>query len=280
MKTIGMCVEAHRLTANAGTDSRCTAPRGDLGLPGAINILVSHPARLIAVGLPKCGSSSLVEMFLRLSGYDPQPQKIRALAMRQRGNGGLLRAGMEFHQSLPEDILPITRAHPEYRLFSVIREPGARIHSAYFNKLNRYTKVHRKGVFLLGEMKRLISGPSGWKSVEVGNRLAHRFISFEEFLSELTRLGPAIDPHFDLQTRLMDFDSVRYDRLLRIEEMRAEIVPMLRSFGVADELLARLDVVPQANRRVANSGPPAWQSPENLAVIRKLYAADFAKLGF
>jgi hypothetical protein len=249
-------------------------------VPGAINILVCHPARLIAIGLPKCGSSSLVEMFLRLSGYDPQPQKIRALAMRERANGGLARAGMEFHQSQPQDIAPLTRAHPDYRLFSVIREPGARIHSAYFNKLNRYTKAHRQGVFLLGLLKQLVSGPNGWKSVEVGNRVAHRFISFEQFLSELVRLGPAIDPHFDLQTRLMDFDNLHYDRLLRIEDMRREMLPMLRSFGVADALLARFDAVPQANPRQARAESQDWQSARNLSLIREIYAEDFAKLGF
>lgn len=249
-------------------------------MPGAINILVSHPARLIAVGLPKCGSSSLVEMFLRLSGYDPQPQQIRSLAVRERKSGGLARAGMEFHQAFPADIRPITAANPDYFRFSVIREPGARIHSAYFNKLNRYTKAHRKGVFLLGLLKQLVSGPQGWKSVEVGNRFAHRFISFEEFLAELERLGPAIDPHFDLQTRLLDFDNLSYHRLLRLDEMQAEMVPMLRDIGVAADLLARIETMPRANRRVARAEPQAWQSPENLAAIRRLYAEDFAKLGF
>lgn len=247
-------------------------------MPGAINILVSHPSKVIAVGLPKCGSSSLVEVFLRLSGYDPQPQKIRAMAVRERANGGLARAGMEFHQAVPADIRPLCARHPDYKMFSVIREPGARIHSAYFNKLNRYTKTHRKGIFLLGVLKQLVSGPSGWNSVEVGNRLAHRFISFEDFLAELARLGPDIDPHFDLQSHLLDVDHLTYHRLLRLEDLRAEMVPMLREFGVADALLAKVYAVPQANRRQAVTGPQAWQTPSNLALIRRLYADDYAKL--
>lgn len=99
-------------------------------MPGAINILVSHPARLIAVGLPKCGSSTLVEVFLQMAGHQPTPRKVRSLATRLRQSGQLARDGLEFLECWPQDIGPTVAANPGYKTFSIIRDPYQRIYSA------------------------------------------------------------------------------------------------------------------------------------------------------
>lgn len=176
-------------------------------MPGALNILVSHPSRLIAVALPECASSTLAEVFLRLAGFDPQPGRVRSLATRARADGRLAAAGMEFHQCWPDDIAAVVAANPGYRVFSVVRDPYGRIRSAYFNKLNRYTRPHRPLIYAGSRLAMLFGGPKAWRSVEYGNRFAHRFIGFGDFLAELDRLGVGIDPHFDLQTRLLARDT-------------------------------------------------------------------------
>lgn len=243
-------------------------------MPGAINILVSHHARLIAVGLPKCGSSTLVEVFLQMEGFQPRPRKERSLAVRLRASGELARAGLEFHQCYPQDIGQVVAANPGYPLFSIVRDPYRRIYSAYFNKLNRYTKQFRRDLYWRGQVARLLAGPRGWQRVEVGNLVAQRSLSFPQFLAELERLGVEIDPHFDLQVRLLDLVNQRYDRLLDLQDMQAGLKGLLAELGTPADRLARLPDVPHANRR-ATAEEAAWLTPEVAASIERLYAADF-----
>ncbi len=247
-------------------------------MPGAINILVYHPAKLIAVGLPKCGSSTLVEVFLRLSGFDPKPRRIRSMAVKSRNNAQLARAGLEFLQAYPQDIVPTLAANHGYRVFSVVRDPTSRIYSAYFNKLNRYTKQHRFDLYLRGQLKRLLSGPEGWRRVEIGNISVHSRLSFGQFLSELERLGPGIDPHFDLQVRLLDLENVQYNQLLDLRDLATGLPKLLADFGVSETELLRLPEIPQANLRKARVRSPDLAEPENLARIERIYADDLAQL--
>ncbi len=247
-------------------------------MPGAINILVSHHARLIAVGLPKCGSSTLVEVFLQMEGFQPKPRKVRDMAVRLRKSGDLARAGLEFHQCYPQDIGPVVAANPGYRMFSIVRDPYRRIYSAYFNKLNRYTSQFRRDLYLRGQLARLLAGPRGWQRVEVGNQVAHRDLSFPQFLAELERLGVAIDPHFDLQVKLLDLPNQSYDRLLDIKDMKTGLKALLADLGAPQAMLARLPDVPHANQRAA-AEDAAWLTPEVARQIERLYAPDFDGLG-
>lgn len=243
-------------------------------MPGAINILVSHPAKLIAVGMPKCGSSTLVETFLRMSGFDVPPRKERSVARTARESGDLQRAGLEFLDCYPEDISKTVLANPGYRVFTVSRDPYERIWSAYFNKLNRYTKSHRYGYYLLGKAIQLLGGPKAWSRAEVGNRFLHRFVSFPVFLDELERLGIDMDPHFDSQFHLMDAAHVHYDRVLPMESLSDALLPLLHEFEVPADMLNRLSSVPRANKRLAQVGPRPWDDPAIKAQIERLYAAD------
>lgn len=249
-------------------------------MPGAINIVVNHQCKLIGVGLPKCGSSTLVETFLRLSGFDPQPRKIRSLAEAARRDGRLAAAGMEFLQCFPDDISKVIEKNPGYQIFSVIRDPYTRIYSAYFNKLNRYTRHHSFRIYLFSRLYMLLGGPKAWGSVEYGNVFAHRFISFDEFLAELGRLGIDIDPHFDAQWKLLDIDNVKYDRLLRIETIRETLLPTLRDFGVPAEILCRLDAIPHANQKKDADAKKMPLTRAQVAQIEHLYREDFDRLGF
>lgn len=244
----------------------------------AINVLVLHPAKLIAVGLPKCGSSTLVEVFLRMSNFNPRLRNGRDTALKARITGQLKRAGMEYYSGPVSEIARMTGQNLGYKVFSIIRSPYGRIYSAYFNKLNRYTKKHRPTLYWRGRLAMLLGGPQTWGRVEVGNLYAHKSISFEDFLAELDRLGVDIDPHFDLQCRLLDLDHVHYDRLLRLEEMGSTLYPLLKEFGVPAEMFDRLNAVPTANKRMDQQKSEPWLTPANKALIDRLYAEDFARL--
>lgn len=248
-------------------------------MPGAINIIVSHPARLICVGMPKCGSSTLVESFLRLSGFDVPPREERSVARKAARTGTLAAAGLEIHDCYPVDITAVVAANPSYRVFTVTRDPYSRIWSAYFNKLNRYTKPHRYGLYLLGKLVQLLNGPRGWRHAEIGNKFLHRYIPFQVFLAELERLGVDIDPHFDLQVCLMNLDNVRYDRVLNLADLDESLPNMLAEFDLPPEILGRLATIPNANKRLATRASRAWDDPQIKAKIDQLYAEDIRRLG-
>ncbi len=213
-----------------------------------------------------------------MSNFNPRPRKEREFALKVRRNGELARAGMEYHSGPVSDIAQVTAKNPGYKVFSIIRNPYDRIYSAYFNKLNRYTGRYRPGLYWRGRLAMLKGGPKAWGRVEVGNLDSHKSVSFDDFLAELDRLGVAIDPHFDLQVRLLDFDNIHYNRLLRLEQMGGTLYPLLQEFGVPPEMLARLDAVPTANKRMDKPGAEPWLTPANKALMDKLYAEDFAKL--
>lgn len=246
----------------------------------AINILVSHSAKLIYVGLPKCGSSSIVAAFLRMSGFDPKPRKVRSMAKKARSDGRLAAAQMEFKQCLPDEILRTFSDNPDYKVFASVRDPYARVVSGYFNKLNRYTKAYMKPTYYHGKLKQLLAGPGQWDRVEIGNKVAHRKLSFTQFLQNVEQIGVGFDPHFDLQVRLLDLEHVNYDKLIPMEELAEAFPQALRDFGVADEMILRLGKLPQANKRMDEKGEDAFLTPENKARIAVLYREDFEKLGY
>lgn len=84
----------------------------------------------------------------------------------------------------------------------------------------------------------------------------------------------AIDPHFDLQVKLLDLEHQRYDRLLDIKDMKAGLKPLLAELGAPGQMLSRLPDVPHANQRAA-AEDAAWLTPDVAARIERLYAADF-----
>ena len=246
----------------------------------AINILVSHSARLIYVGLPKCGSSSIVAAFLRMSGFDPKPRKVRSLAKKARSDGRLAAAQMEFKQCLPGEIQRTIAENPGYKVFASVRDPYSRIVSGYFNKLNRYTKAYMKPTYYHGKLRQFMAGPGKWDRVEIGNKVAHKKLSFTQFLQKVEQIGVAFDSHFELQTRLLDLDNVSYDKLIRMEDLAAAFPETLRDFGVAEDLIARIGNLPQANKRMDDKSDDAFLTSENKARIATLYKDDFERLGY
>lgn len=212
-----------------------------------------------------------------MSGHQPKPRKERTMATALRQSGQLARDGMEFLQCWPQDIGPIIAANPGYRTFSIIRDPYQRIYSAYFNKLNHYTKRFRTDLYLKGQLTRLFAGPRGWKRVAVGNLAVHPHLPFQTFLHELVRHGVHIDPHFDLQTSLLNLPAQRYDRLLDIKDLKSGLKPLLADLGTPANLIARVPDIPHANQR-ATVKDATWLTSEVARMIEQLYEADFRLL--
>jgi hypothetical protein len=246
-------------------------------MPTEINIIVCHRAKIIAVGLTKCGSTTLLDVFLRMSGFEAVSGEERRVAEQARASGALAAQGLEFYQCEWRKISSIVEANPDYRVFSVIRDPYKRIYSAYFDKLNRYTKKHRLLMYLYGKLARLASGAEKRKRVETANVAVHKFISFEMFLDALLRHGVDMDSHFELQSRMLDLNRVSYDRLLNLSSLSEDLPKLLEEFDVPTDMLQRLDTVPKSNKRRSKSNTD-WLTDVVQKKIERLYQDDFEML--
>jgi hypothetical protein len=249
-------------------------------MENSVNLIISEPGGLLYVLLPKCGSSSVVSLFLTMAGLDPQDRRVRELAYAAAGDGRLARAGLQFSKTDTEGVIAARKAHPEYRLIANVRNPYDRVLSNYYNKLNRYAKAHARGVFLYGKWRQLLEGPKAWPLVARGNAHMQAKLSFQQMLDGLERLGPDFDGHYARQTGLLGLDRLRYDRLLRLETLDADFRAAMAELGLPGDMLARLKAMPHANRSAYEGSTDALLTPEARASIARIYAEDFAALGY
>ncbi len=245
-----------------------------------LNLIVSEPARIIYVLGPKCGSTGTVDLFLRLSGFAPQKNRVRALAKTGMADGQMAAQGLSFYRCGHRMVHEMRAKHPDFALFTNIRDPYGRALSNYYSKLNRYSRAFAPGVFRYGKLRQLLLGPKGWGRSENGNRFMQTRISFEAMLRGLAAHGPGFDPHFARQCDVIDLDRLQYDRMFRIETLDADLLPALQAHGVPDGMLARVSALTKSNASSYARQKDSYFSPEARALIGQIYAADFGALGY
>ncbi len=246
----------------------------------SLNLIISEPGGILYVLLPKCGSSSVVSMFLTMAGLDPQDRRVRELANAAQGDGRLARAGLQFRKTDTAGVIAARKAHPAHRLIANVRNPHDRVLSNYYNKLNRYTKAHAKGIFVYGKFRQLLEGPKAWPLVARGNAHMQSRLSFQQMLAGLERFGPDFDGHYARQSGLLALDRLQYDRLLRLETLDADFRIAMAELGLPGEMLARLKTLPHSNKTAYAGSVDALLTPEARATISRIYADDFARLGY
>jgi hypothetical protein len=245
-----------------------------------LNLIVSEPARIIYVLGPKCGSTGTVELFLRLSGFDPPDGRDRRFAKAAVQDGRLAKSGLHYHRC-GHRLVHETRARfPDYAMLTNIRDPYGRALSNYFSKINRYARAFAPGVFRYGKLRQFLLGPSKWGRSRHGNPFMQQKISFEAMLRGLAEHGPGFDPHFDLQWNVLDFARLSYDRVLRLETLDSTLMPVLAELGMPDEMLARVAELKHANASSYKREKESYFSPEARRLINQIYAQDFAKLDY
>lgn len=245
-----------------------------------LNLVVFEPARLIYVLTPKCGSSSMINIFLTMAGFDPQDRAIRKLAWAATADGSLAAKGLHISHADTQDAIDAHARHPDFRLLANIRNPYDRVLSNYYNKLNRYTKAHAKGVYRYGKLRQFLEGPKSWPLVARGNRhMQHRF-SFEQMLQGLAQHGVAFDAHYDLQCDLLALDRLRYDRLFRLETLDNDFRAAMAGYGIPAEMLDRVKAMPRNNKSSYGGKEDALLTRRAKDMIAHLYARDFAALEY
>jgi hypothetical protein len=245
-----------------------------------LNLIVSEPARIIYVLGPKCGSTGMVDLFLRLSGHELPEGKHRKFADAAMQDGRLVEGGLHFYRCYHRGVHEVRARFPDYALLTNIRDPYGRALSNYFSKINRYARAFAPSVFRYGKFRQFLSGPKKWGRSRHGNPFMQQRISFEEMLRGLAEHGPDFDPHFNLQWNVLDFAHLTYDRVLRLETLDTALIPTLEEFGMPSEMLARVDRLNHANASSYQRDKESYFSPEARRLINQIYAQDFAKLDY
>lgn len=142
--------------------------------------------------------------------------------------------------------------------FVIIRDPYARVLSAFLDKFRDPAYRRRHGDFTLT--------PDG----------------FAQFVDWLERGGIRRDAHWDLQVKLMMLPLDRYDTVLKFEDFPACLRDFLAARGLSlpPDALAELYLSDRTKRTGAGDKLARFYTPEVAAKVARLYAADFAALGY
>lgn len=249
-------------------------------MQGHLNLIVYEPHGLFFVLTPKCGSSSMVNVFLTMAGLDPRDGAIRALAWKARQDGTLAARGLHISQETTASVVEAAARWPGFRRIANIRNPYDRALSNYYNKLNRFTKRHARRTFLYGKLRQFLEGPRAWPGVNRGNAHMQARLPFEAMLRGLERHGIGFDAHYALQSDLLALDRLTYDHLFRLEDLDRTFRPAMEALGLPAPQLDRVGALPR-NNRSANAGLDSpLMTPTAKEIIARLYARDFQALGY
>lgn len=146
----------------------------------------------------------------------------------------------------------------DYAFFTTIRDPYSRVLSAFLDKFRREGYQRRHGAFPLT--------PEG----------------FGAFLDWLAAGGLAKDAHWDLQGKLLALPLDRYDAVLRFEHLREDATTFLtgRGFTLPEGALASEHKGDRGKETGADRQRADFYTPERAALVARLYAEDFAALGY
>lgn len=242
--------------------------------------IVFEPAELIVVTSPKCGSTTALSLCLKLAGAPIEAETFRKHADRMIADGTSKRYGVYVHSVASDTLGYLGRRYPGYRYAAIARNPYDRAASGYRNKLNRYAKAFHTPAYYYGKVRQLLEGPRAWSDVERGNHHMQRWITFESFLDGLQQHGVDFDIHFDQQVKLLALDRLPYDRILRLEELESEFARLLEERGVPAEMRGRIDETSRRNQSKLGSRQSALLTDVTRRRIARLYAEDFARLGY
>lgn len=264
-----------RAGALASKDTALLHPVGKLAILPHVTIL--HEQKLAYVETPKVASTTLYAALLLTAGVPLEMSDPRKPMRTRWGRSKMRELGIRRGPVAAQELEELRARHDDYIWFAARREPLARLISGYRNKLHRYARRFDRRAYWRGQLDRFLEGRRAWgdsryTALHVGQR-----IGFKDFVTALERYGLTFDKHFDLQSSQICMDSIRYHRLLRQEDLEADLRAMCAEIGHAypfPEGLPRLN--PSSLPGAADITP----SPDLVTRIRNLYAEDYDKLGY
>ena len=210
-----------------------------------------------------------------MHGVETSQQKASSF---YRHNAQMLQSqhGLSAKSLSTEQAIDLKTKHPEYKWFTIVRDPYRRSLSNYFNKINRFARLYRRDAYIWGKVQQFLDGPKAWKTSLSARESMKKQISFEEMLLELRKHGIRIDTHFMLQTEHCRFGKIEYDKIMRMEEL-AEALPKFFESVNADTTNLNLR---KENGTFYTNDYKDYYTPLAKEIVEELYASDFEKLGY
>ncbi len=249
-------------------------------MKGSYNIIIYDPAEIIYVLTPKCGSTTMIKVFMDLAGIESKGRPIRKEKGEARAEGLLTAKGLRIERCTREILMETRERYPGYKIMANVRCPYERILSNYYNKLNRFTAHFARRIHFYGKFRQFLGGPASWKDVESGNRHMQRRLSFEDFLRGLELHGTDFDVHYAPQFELLVMDRILFDRLVRLEHLQTELACAMEDCGIGPESLRRIQSLPRFNASLRDERRSTLMTPDAKEIISRLYAGDFSRLGY
>ncbi len=253
----------------------------DPGLGGFFHILgrrhfspfktyVNRAHHTVVVLNPKVGTKSFRQ------ALTDGMREIRGVTDPSEGRYRLLKKAREFQFAPIRDYVDAF-AHPgQYQFFCFVRNPYARLRSAWQNKFayghtQGYSRSIRRKE--LGRLRRFARG------VQLPGARDGEAIPFTTFLAYVeSQPAGQRDHHWDDQYHVLLMDDIRYERFFRME---GEFTAGLR------QIFDRIDLVGPAMEGILGTQKnrsPKDEAPvftaELAARVQQLYARDFATFGY
>jgi len=241
-------------------------------------VVICEPFKLIYRPVPKCASTTLMNLLGELGGCGSSLRP-RAALPTLRGGASPGPEGTYLVRCDDNGLVDLARRRTGYVWFSVVRDPYARVVSNYHNKLNRYAKRFDLGAYLCGYIGQALCGPAAWKDRHDRTRRMQGRISFDRFVRGLQRHGVGWDPHFTLQTEVLRVEAIHYHHIVKMERLTAALREMFAQAGLGAAGEAAVARLAWLNQSGAAKAPDLW-TPATRSIVADIYRRDFEALGY
>lgn len=231
---------------------------------------VNRSHRTVVILNPKVGTKSFRQ------ALTDGMREVNGVTDPSNGRYWFLKKAREFQFAPIRDYAHAFRFPDEYQFFCFVRNPYARLRSAWQNK---FAYGHTQGWSRsirrreLGRLRRFASaaglpgGPDG------------SAIPFETFLAYVeSQAAGTRDHHWDDQCHVLLMDHIRYQRWFRMEgEFTEGMRQIFARIGLTGPVMERI-LETQKNTSPKDEAPV--YTPEIAARVQRLYARDFAAFGY
>lgn len=256
-------------------------PAPDPGLRGFLHILrrrhfspfktyVNREHHTVVVLNPKVGTKSFRQ------ALTDGMREIHGITDPSEGRYRLLKKAREFQFAPIRDYVDAF-AHPgRYRFFCFVRNPYARLRSAWQNK---FAYGHEKGYSRsirrreLGRLRRF-AGNAGLAGAD-----DNEAIPFTTFLAYVeSQPAGQRDHHWDEQYQVLLMEDIHYERFFRMEgEFTEGLRQVFDRIGLVGPAMER---ILGTQRNVSPRDEAPVYTPELALRVQRLYARDFAVFGY
>jgi hypothetical protein len=240
--------------------------------------IIDHKRNIIYTEVPKCGSTTVHQLFLDVFGFKNERGPHHAIWSRDM-QAEREQAGIESIRIKDAALDTFIADHPNYRFFTITRNPYSRCISAYTNQLRRFAKKRHPTQYLSAKIQAKLAAlkssekiPSKSSKYDFLNNILSQRISFDEVLENLDQYGPSFDKHFDLQVNIVKPDIIPYFRVLDLENLSEGLGSI---FGETIHF--------DKSRKLNSSSPaitPQTMPRRNREAIHRIYARDFEAFGY